>query len=61
MQAFALSGAEFWHESDLRKSAPVLLSLFAVRLDCLRRNAWLEQFCVSLEEGLLRYWWVFAG
>jgi hypothetical protein len=40
MQAFALSGGEFWHESDRRKTAPVLLSLFAVRLDCLRRNAW---------------------
>jgi len=56
MQAFALSGGEFWHESDLRKSAPVLLSLFAVRLDCLRRNAWLRQFASVMMWALPHCW-----
>jgi hypothetical protein len=47
MPAGASSGDEFWHESDLRKITPVLLSFFDVRLYCLCQNAWLKQFGVS--------------
>jgi hypothetical protein len=52
MQAGASSGDEFWHESDRRKTAPAVLSLLAVRLYCLRRNAWPRRFCESHDEGL---------